>query len=73
MEQVIVPQWALESTKNWDKKKEALRKAVTEFNKSEKTTADYMGLIYVSNFALKPDNGLVWSEVQSIISEVLNA
>jgi len=53
-------------------KKYVLAKAITEFKNSEQTRFDYMKLFIAANSALKQGSGLLWSDINSILGEVLD-
>lgn len=51
--------------------KENLYKAIKRFDTSYRTSDDYLDLFIVSNNVLKQGNGLLWSDVVSVINDVL--
>lgn len=53
-------------------KKEQLKKAIEEFRKSDQNKKDYMNLIVVSHRVLKQGSGLLWSDVEEVLEDVLN-
>jgi hypothetical protein len=52
-------------------KKERFRDALIKFKESSHSVEDYIDFIYISNFVLKPDAGLLWSQIEDILKEVL--
>jgi len=48
------------------------KKALKKFMVSEKTGKDISDLLYASDLCMRPAVGLVWSEIQYIIQDVMN-
>jgi len=54
-------------------KKERLETAIRKFRDSKQTALDYMDLFVAVHTVLKQGDGLVWSQVNEIVKEVLNS
>lgn len=52
-------------------KKEQFKQAVEEFKNSEQTAQDYLNLIQVSRSVLAQGSGLLWSDVEDTLQEVI--
>ena len=55
-----------------DNKKDILAKAVEYFKDSVQTKDDYMDLFIAVHRSLRQGSGLVWSQIDEILEEVLN-
>jgi len=53
-------------------KKEKFKNAVEIFKNSEQTSEDYLNLIIVSISVLRFGDGLLWSDIEEILNEVIN-
>jgi len=53
-------------------KKAWLEKAILDFKNSSQGVAEYMELFYVFHKCMKPGDGLIWAEVESILDKAIN-
>lgn len=54
-------------------KKEAwLEEAIKNFKNSSQNVDEYMELFYVFHRCIKPDSGLVWSQVKEVVDKAIN-
>jgi hypothetical protein len=53
-------------------KKDVLKIAITKFKNSKKTKASYMNLFIAVHNSLRQGDGLVWSDVDKILEDVLD-
>lgn len=54
-----------------ENKIEYFRRVVTNFRDSDQLISDYMALIIASVKVTQQGSGLVWSEIESVLREVL--
>lgn len=53
-------------------KKEQFKQAVATFKESQQTSEDYMELLRVSASVLRQGGGLMWSDVEAVLQEVVD-
>jgi hypothetical protein len=52
-------------------KKEGLEITIKKFESSKRTENDYLELFLVFMKAIRPDNGLTWSQVEEVVKNAL--
>lgn len=53
-------------------KKGIFKRAMIRFNKSGKNPIDFINLFIATNLTISPKDGLLWSDVNEIASEVID-
>jgi hypothetical protein len=53
-------------------KQEKLKKALEKFIESEKSSKDYIDLFVEFHYSIRPDNGLIWSQVEEILKDTVD-
>jgi hypothetical protein len=49
-----------------------LEQAITDFKNSSQDVEEYMELFYVFHKCIRPDSGLLWSQIKEIVNKVIN-
>lgn len=58
--------------KKKESKQDRLRKSVEKFKQSKETASDLLELLVEVSYVIRPDSGLLWSQVEDILNDVFD-